>query len=589
VANVGLNHVRFHSFCPPEAAFEAADRAGLYLQIEPGMWNEISPGTAMERMLYAESERILAAYGNHPSFVMLSLGNEITQDRDVLRGMVDALREHDPRPLYAQGSNNHLWDPRPGDHDDFFCAMRTGPYAPDGSTDARLSMSYADSEGEGGLLNSRHPSTTINFDRAMERSPMPFEGFEVGQYQVFPNFEELTKYTGVVKPYNLQMYRDRLEAAGMLDQAQDFFLASGALSVLGYRADIEAMLRTERFSGFNLLDLQDYPGQGTALVGMLDAFMDSKGLIRPDEFRRFCDSVVLLLEQEKYSSTDAETYTANVKIRNHGALDIIRGSIRWVLRDGRNVVASGTLGADSPAFSGLRSADSTISIPLAGIHTPSRLDLDLFLDGTRVRNSYPIWVFASERAVEIPVGVTISGSLDDETGAVLNKGGTVLLFPAPAAIEAHSTANQFISDFWNWQMFANIARQFGRKESAGTLGLLIDPLHPAVSAFPTDFHTDYQWWPIVTGSRALILDEMPRGYRPVVQVIDNISRMHKLGLVCEFRTAGGRLLVCTSALPEKLEYPEVRQFFRSLLQYAASPAFQPSCEVPLETLKGMGL
>jgi hypothetical protein len=59
------------------------------------------------------------------------------------------------------------------------------------------------------------------------------------------------------------------------------------LQALCYKADIEAALRTKDFGGFQLLDLHDFPGQGTALVGVLDPFWGEKGYISPAEYKRF--------------------------------------------------------------------------------------------------------------------------------------------------------------------------------------------------------------------------------------------------------------------------------------------------------------
>ena len=447
----GLNHMRCHTWTPPEAAFEAADKVGIYIECELPMWWAIDfkdPKQVdyMQRL----GKAILDNYGNHPSFVMMALGNEITKDREDMKKLVDYLRAYDPRPLYAQGQNNRNWDPSYAEGDDYWASFRTGPWMADGSTDARLSMSFLDSKGEGGLLNIRYPSTTINFDKALERSPVPFFGYEVGQYQVFPNFTEIPKYTGVLKPYNLEMYRNRLAKAGMLDQAQDFFLASGALSAICYRADVEAMLRTRRMSGFNLLDLQDYPGQGTALVGMLDAFMDGKGLIRPDEWRQFCAETVILLEQEKYCWTDAEKYRATVDLSNFSARDFKNAVISWRLeRDGK-ALAEGRVAIDSPAYSGLVKSTGAIEFDIGYVvkDIPARCDLFLTIAGTDVKTSYPIWIFSASMDVAIPANVTVADSLDDAAVKALNESGRVLLFPYNL-IDIHLTTFSFDCGFIN--------------------------------------------------------------------------------------------------------------------------------------------
>jgi hypothetical protein len=591
----GLNHYRFHTFTPPEAAFAAADKVGIYIQSELPIWWAIDFNDPAQFVYMEElGKHILDDYADHPSFVMMALGNEITKDRSPMRTMITYFRAYDPRPLYAQGSNNRNWDPSYAEGDDFWASFRTGPYQADSSTDARLSMSFLDSNGEGGLLNIRHPNTTVNFGKALERSPVPFSGYEVGQYQVYPDFSELGKYKGILKPLNLEMYRDKLEKAGMLKQAKDFFRASGALSVICYRADIEAMLRTKRFSAFNLLDLQDYPGQGTALVGILDAFMDSKGLIKPEEWRQFCNDTVILLEQPKYCWTDAETYVADVKLSNYSPNAFDKGVIIWTLEENGKVRAKGSLPIAAPAYSGLVAASGKLEIPLAGISkkVPARMDLRLAIEGTDIKTSYPLWLYPASETVEIPDNVTVADSLNEATASILASGGRVILFPKAEAIEAHSVPLQFISEFWNWQMFTGFAEQNNGAKSPGTLGILVDPKSKAFALFPTAYHTDYQWWPVVTGvnkGRALILDDMD-GYKPLVQVIDNIARNHRLGLVCEFKVGKGRLLVCGSRLPDiATQYPEARQFYRSLLSYASSRAFSPKTEVSVEKLKGLGL
>ena len=146
-------------------------------------------------------------------------------------------------------------------------------------------------------------NTMTDYRRSIAGVRVPVIGHEVGQYTVFPDFREIAKYTGVLRARNLEIFREKLRAKGMLDQAEQFRQASGALAVLCYREDIEAALRTPGFGGFQLLDLQDFPGQGTALVGILDAFMDSKGLIEPKAWREFCSEVVPLVRMKKYAWT----------------------------------------------------------------------------------------------------------------------------------------------------------------------------------------------------------------------------------------------------------------------------------------------
>ncbi|HJX70362.1 MAG TPA: hypothetical protein VJ346_00365, partial [Bacteroidales bacterium] len=329
----GINHYRFHSWCPPEAAFAAADACGIYLQPElPIWWSFRAHDSSHVAFMMKEGYHILDNYGNHASFVMMSLGNEIFQDRQVLKQMVSDFRKYDDRHLYAQGSNNWLSDPMLAVEDDYWTTFRTGKEKPDCSTDVRASSSFTDAE-EGGILNTFYPSSDKTFSEAIRNIPVPVIGHETGQYQVYPNYNEISKYTGVLKPWNLEIFRKRLAEKGMLNQADLFFLASGKLSAICYRDEIEMAMRTHGFGGFQLLDLQDYPGQGTALVGMLDAFMDSKGLIAPEEFRQFCNDVVILVTMNKYCWTNNEILTAEIRIANFGPSVLENRNIRWSLTD----------------------------------------------------------------------------------------------------------------------------------------------------------------------------------------------------------------------------------------------------------------
>ena len=93
--------------------------------------------------------------------------------------------------------------------------------------------------------------------------------------------------------------------------ADSFLLASGKLQALCYKADIEAALRTKNFAGFQLLDLHDFPGQGSAIVGVLNPFWESKGYVTPQEYSEFCNSVVPLARMSKFVFNSGDTLKAD--------------------------------------------------------------------------------------------------------------------------------------------------------------------------------------------------------------------------------------------------------------------------------------
>ncbi|HOW32443.1 MAG TPA: beta-glycosidase, partial [Bacteroidales bacterium] len=288
----GINHYRFHSWCPPEAAFTAADREGIYLQAELPFWGGLDVDSIAD-MLKAEGFAMLKAYANHPSFVMFSHGNEIWSGHDRVEKNILALKATDNRLLYTMGSNNNVGFVPPRNCSDFFVGART-PFAHDTIlTHTRLTQAFCDSR-DGGILNTTLPSAMINYSYPVSRMPIPIVSHEIGQYQVYPDFKETMKYNGVLRARNLEVFGNRLKNAGMYELDSAFQKASGAWAAICYKAEMEAALRTYGMAGFQLLDLQDFPGQGTALVGILDAFMDSKNVVSREAWLQSCSDVVLL-------------------------------------------------------------------------------------------------------------------------------------------------------------------------------------------------------------------------------------------------------------------------------------------------------
>ncbi len=585
----GINHYRFHSWCPPKACFEAADIEGIYLQPELPFWgtlkkdDEANNSAYLISFLRKEGINIQHEYGNHASFVMFAIGNELFGDLEVMEDLIASFRKADSRHLYAFGSNNFLGYRGQLPGEDFLVTCRIGGEAPQSySTHTRGSFSFADTY-EGGYINNTYPNTVMDFSGATAKCTVPVISHETGQFQVYPNYREIQKYTGVLYPWNMETFRKRLEDAGMLDQADDFFQASGRWSAELYRADIEMDLRTPGFGGFQLLDLQDYPGQGSAYVGILDAFMDSKGLITPEKWREFCSETVPLLITEKFCWTSTEQLTAEIKVANYSKNTLEGKEITWELNDlqGRTV-DKGNLSITSQQM-GL--------IPVGRIHPQisavakaQRLNLDIRIAGTPYKNSYPLWVYPGKSEMASFRDITVTDTLSQEVMGKLKKGEKVLWFPKRSQYDKLTVGGLFQTDYWNYRMFKNISINGKKPVSPGTLGILTDASHPLFNDFPTDNHTNWQWYSIIKQSYPFILDRMPKGYKPIVQVIDNVERNHKLGLIFEFAVEGGKLLICMSDLAAVNDKPEVKQLYNSMLQYMASDAFKPDTQLDAASL-----
>jgi len=595
----GINHYRFHSWCPPEAAFEAADELGVYFQAElPNKRSAFkapeskeaaehnidrldvaSTETKVSLYDYArrEGELIFKHFGNHPSFVMFTLGNELGRNQGMFE-MVAHFKAIDPRRLYAQGSNNVHWNPSLAEGDDFWVTCKTGKTLP-------VRGAFFQGDYPNPHIEHASPSTMVDYSESIAGVPVPVIGHEIGEFQVSPDFREIPKYTGVTRARNLEVFRERLREAGMLDQAHDFMRASGALSVICHREDIEASLRTPGFGGFQLLDLQDFPGQGTALVGMLNVFMESKGLITPEAWRQFCCETVPLVRMKKYTWTTDETFIGRVQVAHYGPADLPDARVAWAVADsdGQEVAAS----AFGPATveQGKVFDVDMFSLPLEDMRAPQKLSISVAIEGTPYRNRYPIWVYPPKVDTRVPKGVLVTDRFGSaETQEHLGAGGKVLLLPKLDQLP-HSIKGSFQTDFWCFPMFRRAAERRGIEVASGTLGFLCDPKSPALAKFPTEFHSNWQWWHLVKNSRPIILDDAPAGYRPIVQVIDNFERNHKLGLLFEARVGKGRVLICAVDLLGQQDKPAARQLLHSLLRYLDSPAFAPEAEWDADLLK----
>ena len=544
----GLNHLRFHSWCPPEAAFRAADQEGFILHVESPVWvHNLGKDAPRDAFIGEEWRRIQEEYGNHPSFALLCVGNELRGDAGVITPLLAQAKRDDPRRLVlsSAASDNYLSSPE---------------------------NQYNSWQRGRGLHG---PATNTDLRSTDAKSPVPVISHEIGQWTVYPNFDEIKKYTGVLRARNFELVRDNLKAKGMLDQAPAFVRASGALMVSLYKEEIEAMLRTPNHGGFQLLDLHDFPGQGTALIGVLDPFWDSKGLITPEAWRRFCGVTVPLARLPKRTYTADETLVADVELSHFGPAAIENASPVWTLKDaaGREVAAGTFEKRTLPT--GKLSPLGKIEVALAKAPAPAKLTLTVALKGTEIANDWDLWVYPTKVDTTPPAGVTVVEAWDDAAKAALEAGGRVLLLAS--ARTGKSIPGSFTSVFWSPIWFP------GR--GAQTMSVLCDPKHPALALFPTENHTNWQWYDLLVNSRSMILDATPVEYRPIVQMGDNFSRNHKLGNLFEAQVGKGRLLVSSIDLKKNIDQrPAARQFLASVLAYMASDAFKPAQALDAATL-----
>ena len=569
----GLNHVRFHSWCPPEAAFVAADELGVYLQVEVSTWpnqsTTLGDGKPVDAWIDRETDRILRAYGNHASFVLFCAGNEPGGDHHApwLSKWVTRQKAADPRRLYTAGAG---WPEVP--ENDYH--VRPDP---------RIQRW---GEGLTSRINHLAPETRTDYCDFIGARTVPVVSHEIGQWCVYPNFAEMPKYTGYLKPKNFEIFRASLEAHHLLGQAHDFLIASGKLQALCYKEDIEAALRTAEMSGFQLLGLNDFPGQGTALVGVLDAFWEEKGYISAPEFRRFCNDTVPLARLDKRVFCTDERLAADVDLSHFGPAPLNDVTAIWKLvgDDGR-VAAEGKFARRDLPTGGLTRLGH-LDLALDGVPAPARYKLVVSLPKTAIENDWDIWIYAPAATVvaPAPASLLVVESLSAAAQSRLESGGDVLLMIPPAHVAPDPNKGKvalgFSSIFWN--------TAWTNGQAPHTLGILCDPKHPALAVFPTEAYSNWQWWYPVTHASAMILDQLPVELRPIVQVVDDWVTNRKLGLVFEARVGKGRLLVTSINLNNNDTLDPVRRQLRaSLIAYAASPKFAPNVSVTIDQVRSL--
>ena len=370
----------------------------------------------------------------------------------------------------------------------------------------------------------------------------------------------------------------------MLDHADDFVQASGKLAVICYREDIEAALRTPDFAGFQLLDIQDYPGQGTALVGILNDFMESKGLVTPEKWCQFCCEVVPLLKMSKYTWTNDEEFKADIAIAHYGKADLMDAEVSWKLIDGKGESLSEGKFEHRNIERGGVAEIGEISIALHTVETAEKLNMIISLEGTKYKNEYDIWVYPKTVDTSVPEGILVSDKFDSKTRKHLQNGGKAIIIPDHNKL-THCINGAFQTDFWCYPMFARGAIKRGMEPAPGSLGFICDPDSPLLEQFPTEFHSNWQWWQLVKNCKPIILDDAPADYKPLIQTIDNFTRNHKLGMIFETRHGKGRALICAIDLLNLQDKPEARQLYYSILNYVKSEKFSPDREISGEVLR----
>lgn len=581
----GINHYRYHTACPPDAAFTAADLLGVYMAPELPFWGTVAEEgeegyDERERdFLFQEGFRLLREYGHHPSFLWLSLGNELWGSKDVLNRMMRAYREADDTKLYSSGANNYQFVPDVLDEENVFVGVRLG-------RERLIRGSYAMCDAPQGIVQTTAPESVSNYDASIVPETLgqsgaagkvqiqygtgvkevdaqsadalipdvPVISHEVGQYVFYPDFSEIPHYTGPLKPRNIEAMREKLERAGLYGEHETFFRQTGHLAVDCYKREIETLLRSREVSGFQLLDLQDYTGQGTALVGVLNAMMENKGLISAEEWREFCAGTVVLGEFASFTGVMGEDIRFDVQISECDP-EKQHTRIRCTLMDGErelcacDVTPGARHGRLTDAVSVTFPAEccrDAVQERITGLTVVLTLE-----DGTR--NHYPIWLIPPIDIRITREGIEKDGRMVAFVSAEEKADGAAIVVPSA---EGQLPA-EYCTDFWCYPMFRSISESMGKPVPVGTMGLSIDTASPLLKRFAQEDYTTPAWYAILQTAH---VQRLPADIRPAVQMIDNTERCARLGIL--YQQDG--MWHLTARLWEKPDDPAVRALAWSL-------------------------
>ncbi len=540
----GINTIRFHSWTPPKAAFDAADELGMFCAVEAGIWvdrwhkgyDKVGFGKPIDGFVKRELRAILERRANSPSFISLALGNEMGGSNfEVIAKWLEDCKALDPGRLYFATTARTV-----SSADDY---VATHAYPGIGMVRGRL-----------------RPSTDWDYEDVYSRTAVPTVAHEIGQWPIYVDWDyELPKYTGVLRPYNLEHCRDVAEKSGTRRFWPRFRAASAMLNQLMYKDEVESFMRTPSCAGLQLLSVQDFTGQFEAMIGWRDSFYDLKPSVKGlPPFRNVFNELPHLARFEKYCWSVGETFKAKLVVRNNTEKPILEGTEfkYWRADLELSVRSPQTIAPGEVGVVG------EVSLPLKAEMAGKKFVLEFG------RNSWPFWVF--EATGKMPVApVTVTASFD-EAVAALEKGGKVLY----TGKTAQCAKSHFKPVYWSTGHFK---RANGELSS---LGYCVRDYHPALCGFPTDDWADWQWYNLVEDGLKHGIAGLPEGFEPIVMPVPDLHYSTPMGMLFELKVGEGRLMVCGLNLSDET-LPETRAMMKSIVSYMESQDFNPAVSMEI--------
>ena len=542
VKEYGLNHVRFHAWCPPDAAFTAADMTGVYVLAEMPLWLNtdvcaLSAGDdpIHERYFLCEAKKISDTYGNHPSFIMFSNGNENLGDHEMLENITTMVKAYDTRRLYTLTSN---FDRPPTPADDYFSAFEAGGHR------VRVQVFHD--------VISEH--TRLSYDDAVEDMDLPIVSFEVGQYCVYPDVDSTEDYTGNLKPVNFEFIKNEMKKHNVYHMLGEYKKASGQFAALMYKEEIEASLRTHRMGGFELLGLSDYTGQGTATIGLLDVFWNSKNIIEARDFKCFCNEVVPLMKADRIFRCGS-VFEAEFDLYDYGENKISFPMFRFKMFDGSRLIYE------------TETRSKKISVPLDFVNEAKMIKCALSVG--EYTNTWNIYVYPDE---EVNCDIPILTSFGAKFKEIAEYGGKAVMMMHSYDLQ-NPIEGLFKPTFWSPAHFP----------SERSNGCIIKNHHPVFETFPTQDFAGFQWKHPIDNCMCADVSMLREDFEYLVEPVPNFYSNIRRSPLFEAKVGNGSFLFC--GFDFEAEGAAVKALRNSIYRYVSSDAFMPKQELQIENIE----
>lgn len=552
----GFNFARHHTWIPLPEHLDAADEVGILVQMEmpTGAHPFTDPSPFLAQLWRDELQRVMVANANHPSWIILSMGNELGDAlndeavRKVYFGLTALARKLDPTRLVivTSGSTTPLPPEEP-----FYSR---GVYGVTPLSDA--------AEGLSGWI--------AGHDR-------PYVWHEMGYYASYPDVDLRAKYTGGAIPFWLNEAARVAEEKGFADMLPTYVRNSVRLQQVCLKWSMELARKIPDLAGFEWWTFKD---NSWPTEGIVDDFTDPKRGVDIEAIRRLNSDTVLLLADEPRTARSGEKLELKVRISNFG--EPIKSDLHWEL--GKAVSGSiPGLTVDKYGLSDL----TPLNITLPEVKLPAKYVLHLEFSGAK--NEWPVWVFPEARPNPKLPNVRMSSMLSEDVISFAENGGRVLLISRKARTGlAERSCAEESPDIPYPLYFAPTYWGAAHAPGGGNLGTVIAD-HPALGTFPHEGFCDLQFLSLLQGVNRADLDALPVRVNPIVRSITDWRLGANAAYIYEVKIGKGGLLVTTLNFEEGLasKRPEAEWLLQELLSYCASGDFQPAAEIQPEFLRSI--